>query len=152
MPALCRFGFGTESPLDFDLLTKKIETILQRRGFEIISRVRMDEFLGEVGQTFTGRYLVFGSCHPEYAQALISTDLNIGLLMPCILVVYECEQGGCKVMIKDPSLMMELIDGPIAIEATIKIKQQMEEVLEEVLALGKQSLASRLNPFRSQTE
>jgi uncharacterized protein (DUF302 family) len=147
MTNICRYGFGTESALGFDLLTEKLEEILNRRGFNITTRLRMDDVLNETLPGSFGRYVILGACNPDYARALFNADPNVGLMMPCNVIVYELQEGGCKVMVKDPALLMDLINNPIAIEASIKVKQQMEEVIAEVLKLEKQSLASRLNPF-----
>ena len=149
MADTCRYGFGTKSALGFELLTEKLEEILNRRGFKIATRLRMDDVLNESLHDSFGRYIIYGACNPEYAKALFNTDPNIGLMMPCNVIVYELEQGGCKVMIKDPALIMEMINNPVAIEASIKVKQQMEEIVDEVIKLEKRSLASRLNPFRN---
>ena len=149
MSSGCRYGFGTESALEFDLLTEELEKILIRRGFNIVTRLRMDEVLKNSLNDSFGRYVILGACHPEYARELFSADPDIGLMMPCNLVVYELESGGCRMMVKDQALVMELINNPVAIEASIKVKQQMEAVVEDVSNLGTKTLASRLNPFSS---
>jgi uncharacterized protein (DUF302 family) len=130
-------------------LIEKLEEILSRRGFNISTRLRMDDVLKDRVNDSFGRYIIWGACNPEYAKALFTADPNIGLMMPCNVIIYELPEGGCKVMIKDPALVMDLIDKPLAIEASIEVKQQMEEVIEDVIKLEKQSLADRLNPFSS---
>ena len=149
MSIACRYGFGADVALEFDATIEKLEELLGNRGFNIATRLRMDDILKEETQESFGRYIIFGACNPEYAGALFKSDPNIGLMMPCNVVVYELKSGGCRVMIKDPVLVMDLSNSPLAIEASIKVKEQLEEIAEEIGNLGKPSLLSRMNPFRN---
>ena len=54
------------------------------------------------------------------------------MLMPCNIIVYELNNGIIRVMIKDPVRVMDLISHPVAIQAAIKVKEQMEEIVEEL--------------------
>ena len=70
-----------------------------------------------------GRYVILGACNPQFAKDLFNADVNIGLLIPCNIVVYERPEGGCKVMVKDPARIMDLIDSPYTIQTAIEIKR-----------------------------
>jgi len=127
-----RYGFGVKVAFGFDLVIEKIELFLDRRGFKVTTRLRMDDVLNYQLTASFGRYIILGVCNPEFARALFDADPNIGLLMPCNLIVYELENGGCQVMVKDPARIMDLMDDPVAIEAAIKIKEELEGVVEEL--------------------
>ncbi len=132
MTKICRYGFGTRVPLGFDLTVNKVEEMLTLRGFTITNRLRMDDVLNVELSEFFGRYLIFGACNPQFARPLFNADPNIGLMMPSNLIIYELQEGGCKVMINDPARVMDLIDSPLAIEASMKINEQLEEIIEEL--------------------
>lgn len=128
----CRYGFGADVACDFAATTERLEGLLKERGFRITTRLRMDDVLDtDISESF-GRYVILGTCNPEYATALFRADPDIGLMMPCSLVVYELKTGGCRVMVKDPARVMDLIDNPLAIEASMKIKEQLEDVIEKL--------------------
>lgn len=93
MTKTCRYGFGTKVPLGFDLTVNKVEEMLNRRGFQITTRLRMDDILNVDRSESFGRYLIFGACNPHFARPLFNADPNIGLMMPCNLIIYELQEG-----------------------------------------------------------
>lgn len=128
----CSYGFGCEVATDFEETIKSVEQLLHEKGFQIYTRLRLHEIIERSENDKFGRYIIIGACNPEFAQQLFNADPNIGLLMPCNIVIYELHSGGCKVMIKDPARIMDMISSPIAIETSINVKCLMEEIIEEI--------------------
>lgn len=126
----CSYGFGCTLDLGFDDAVSKVEKQLEKRGFRILTHLRLCDLLSEQARQNFGRYVILGACNREFAGRLFNADLNIGLLMPCNIVVYELQGGGCKVMVKDPLNIMDLVKSPRAIEAIIQVKEQLEEFVE----------------------
>lgn len=132
MPADCSYGFGCEVDLGFDEAITKVQELLEEKGFQVHTRLNLHEILGDTGHDKFGRYIILGACNPEFAGQLFKADPNIGLLMPCNIIIYELPSGGCKVMIKDPARIMDMISSPVAIETSINVKCLMEEIIEEL--------------------
>lgn len=132
MPTDCSYGFGCEVDTGFEETLEKVEQRLQEKGFQIYTRLNLHEIVGSAAHDKFGRYIIIGACNPEFAQLLFNADPNIGLLMPCNIVIYEYHSGGCKVMIKDPARIMDMITNPVAIETSINVKSLMEEIVEEL--------------------
>ena len=132
MTGTCRYGFGTEVTLGYDAAVEKVEALLNNHGFKIWTRLNVDEVMCSEMHDVFGRYVIFGACNSEFARLIFMADPNIGLLMPCNIIIYEIPTGGCRVMIKDPLRIMDMLDAPEAVEAAIKIKEQMEEIIEEL--------------------
>lgn len=130
----CIYGFGCKVKLGFSETVEKVSSLLQRRGFVIHTRLDLDEVLGKEHRVTYGNYVILGACNAEYARQLFRADQKIGLLMPCNIIVYEIEGGGCQVMAKDPVLIMDLFKDPLVLDASIRLKQQLEEVIEELVA------------------
>lgn len=132
MSGACRYGFGTEVTLGFDAAVEKVEALLNAHGFKVWTRLNVDEIMCSDMSHVFGRYVTLGACNPDFAKMIFNADPDIGLLMPCNIIVYELPAGGCRVMIKDPLRIMDMLDAPEAIEAAISIKSQMEEIIEEL--------------------
>lgn len=128
----CNYGFGTEITVNFKATLEKIESLLQKHGFKIFTRLNLKDIVGDSEITDFGEYLILGACNAEFAKELFTADPNIGMLMPCNIIVYELDNQKTRVMIKDPLRIMDLIDSPAAIAAAIKVKEQMEEIIEEL--------------------
>ncbi len=134
MSVNCNYGFGCSVDFSFEGTIEKVQQLLAERGFQIHTELKLHDIIGNNSDCPFGRYVIFGACNREFAQQLFRADPNIGLLMPCNIVVYELQSGGCRVMIKDPARIMDMISSPVAIEASIHVKALLEEVIE---ALGK---------------
>ena len=132
MATECCYGFGCNVDFEFEETLEKVELLLTEKGFQIYTRLNLHEILGSTTHDKFGRYIIIGACNPVFAQQLFKADPNIGLLMPCNIVIYEQHSGGCKVMVKDPARIMDMISSPIAIETSINVKCLMEEIIEEL--------------------
>ena len=92
--------------------------------------------MGEAKHDKFGSDIIIGACKPEFARQLFNADPNIGLLMPCNIIIYERHTGGCRVMVKDPIRIMDMISSPVAIETAINVKCLMEELIEDLTKEG----------------
>ena len=128
----CNYGFGCEVATRFEETIEQVEQRLQEKGFHIYTRLSLHDIVGRSDHDKFGRYIIIGACNPEFAQQLFNADPNIGLLMPCNIIIYELHSGGCKIMIKDPARIMDMISSPVAIETSINVKCLMEEIIEEL--------------------
>lgn len=133
----CGYGFGCSIEMKFDDLLARVEELLDKRGFRVLTRLHLCDLLSEKDKENFGRYVILGACNREFAGHLFNADINIGLLMPCNIIIYELKSGGCKVMVKDPLNIMDLIKSPVAIETAMQIKEQLEEMVEELPKLKK---------------
>jgi uncharacterized protein (DUF302 family) len=138
----CKYGFGTEIALDFDETLSRVETLLNKHNFRVFTRMNLKEIVGGEKIDHLGHYVILGACNSEFARELFSADPDIGMLLPCNIIVYEPGNNRCRVMVKDPVHIMDLINNPIAIHAAMKIKDQMEEIIEELERDSNQSTPS----------
>lgn len=128
----CRYGFGHQVALGFDEAIERVEELLKKHAFGIYSRIDMAEVFGSEQDLPFSRYLIIGACRPDFAARAFRADQNIGLLLPCNIIVYEELSGQVTVMAKDPVHMMDLLNVADAIEAAIKVKDQLEQLIDEL--------------------
>jgi uncharacterized protein (DUF302 family) len=122
------YGISREVPYDFDAAVEKVTANLKAEGFGILSTIdvqtKMKEKLGKDME----KYLILGACHPSSAYEALQVEDEIGLLMPCNVIVYE-KGGKTFVSAFRPSVAMAFIKN-------LKLKCVMEEVepkLEKVI-------------------
>ncbi|PLY01898.1 MAG: hypothetical protein C0623_04875 [Desulfuromonas sp.] len=131
MDVECRYGFGKKSESSFQEVLARVEKLLHSYGFEIHSRINVaDIFSGKDDLPFK-RYLIIGACRPDFAEEAFTADPNIGLLLPCNIVIYEDFCGQVTIMAKDPVHMMDLLEDPRAVVAASKVKFELEQLIEE---------------------
>lgn len=132
MKGKCRYGFGKIVPLSFEAAVVRVTNQLQARGFKILSRIDLKQHLEETTGIKFRRYLILGACKADFAVRAFSADPNIGLLLPCNVVVYETDEGKIRVMAMDPVHIMDLVNQPQAIEVAMELKETFEEVMGQL--------------------
>jgi len=124
------FGFGKPVEMDFDQAIDKVTDELQTEGFGVLSDIdvagTMKKKLGEEMPP----YRILGACNPHLAHQAVSAIPEIGLLLPCNVLVREDDTGQVSVSFMDPGSVLGLVGEP-AIEP---LARQVREKLERVLA------------------
>lgn len=130
MQQVCSYGFGKTVELDYESALTKVIGLFHARGFSVLFKIDMRETLRQEAGTDFRRYMIIGACPPAFARRAFSADSNIGLLLPCNVIVYEEEGGWSTVMAMDPAYLMDMVRVPEAIEVAIEIKEELEALVE----------------------
>ena len=87
------YGYQRNVDIPFDDVESSIREELQEQGFGILTEISVDETLKEKLDQDFRRYKILGDCHPPTAFAALSSELEIGLLLPCNVTIWENEDG-----------------------------------------------------------
>jgi uncharacterized protein (DUF302 family) len=128
----CRYGFGKQVDSTYHETLIRVEKVLNAHGFGVYSRINMGDVFSEGEKVPYRHYIILGACHPNFARQAFAADPNIGLLLPCNIIIYETLDGEVFVMAKDPVHMMDLLNAPAAIEAASKVRCEIEALIDEL--------------------
>ncbi len=129
-----KYGFSRTVDADFDTVTERTREALKTEGFGVLSEIRLDEKLKEkLGVDFR-RYVILGACNPSLAYKTLQEDINIGLLLPCNVVVYEADDKNKSVIAAvDAKAMLAVVGESPALEAvTTEVNERLRRVVEQV--------------------
>jgi len=101
-----------------------VTAALKEVGFGVLTRIDVADTLKKKIDLDRRPYVILGACNPRYAAHAIEHEPEIGLLLPCNVIVYENEQGQTIVSAIEPIRMFELVD-----------REDMREIAEEVKGL-----------------
>ena len=87
------YGYQRNVDIPFDDVESSIREKLQEQGFGILTEISVDETLKEKLDQDFRRYKILGACHPPTAFEALSSELEIGLLLPCNVTIWENEDG-----------------------------------------------------------
>ena len=87
------YGYQRNVDIPFDDVESSIREELQVKGFGILTEISVDETLKEKLDQDFRRYKILGACHPPTAFEALSSELEIGLLLPCNVTIWENEDG-----------------------------------------------------------
>ena len=126
----CGFGFGKKVDLNFDAAIAKVTEDLQTEGFGVLSDIDVAAKLKEkIGEDIP-RYRILGACNPMLAHKAISAVPDIGLLLPCNVLVREDEDGTVNVSFMDPKSVLSLVGNPAVEPLAAEVRARLERVLE----------------------
>ena len=125
------YGFGAKVPLPYEQAVERTTELLREEGFGVLTEIDVKKTMREkLGADFR-RYVILGACNPPLAYRAFQAELNIGLLLPCNVAVYE-EGDGAVVAFMDPAAALGFVGNqalqPIAAEA----RQKLERVRDKL--------------------
>jgi uncharacterized protein (DUF302 family) len=116
----------------FDQVLERVTAALAKEGFGVLTRIDVRETLRQkLGVDFE-RYQILGACNPPLAHRALTADREVGLLLPCNVIVYETGKGETTVSIFDPmSIVAGQPESPLA-ELAKEARTKLERVLGQM--------------------
>ncbi len=120
------FGFGKQVDLPFDDAIEKVTAVLQEEGFGVLSDIDVTAKMKEKLNMDMPRYRILGACNPPLAFQAITAVEDIGLLLPCNVLVREDVLGDVHVDFMDPEAVLSLVDHPDVAPLAADVKARLE--------------------------
>jgi uncharacterized protein (DUF302 family) len=137
---MSEFRYGFERRLGrvgFEATEQRVTDALKSEGFGVLSRIDVKDTLAKkLGAEFR-RYVILGACNPALAQRSLEAEPQIGLLLPCNVVVQEVEPGDVVVSIADPRAMFTLVDNPAVAPIAAEVDSRLRRVLASLEGGGR---------------
>ncbi len=123
------FTLQKKTQRGFDEVLARLPELLQAEGFGVLTRIDVKDTLKQkLGVDFR-RYAILGACNPGFAHQALSADLEVGVMLPCNVVVYEGDDGKAVVMAIDPMQTIAAASPEVR-----RVAEQVRERLERVVA------------------
>ncbi len=123
------YGYKKQLNLSYETALQKVITELKKEGFGIPARIDVKALLKEKLGVDFDKYIILGACNPPFAHKALQAEENIGLLLPCNVVVYE--KGNQTIVgAFDPMSMTTLVDNPSLQAIAQEVKARLFRVVE----------------------
>lgn len=134
-PGQTRYGFSKTVALPFEEAVEKTREALKSEGFGVLSEIDIREKLKEkLGVEFR-HYRILGACNPPLAYKTLQEELEMGLLLPCNVVVYAGDEEGKSVVAAvDAKAMLSVVGDNLTLDAvSAEVNERLRRVLESVV-------------------
>jgi uncharacterized protein (DUF302 family) len=127
------YGLKTLTPLPMAAAETMVREALAAEGFGILTEIDVAETLRVKLGVERGPYLILGACNPQLAAQALDAEADVGLLLPCNVVLYESDEGTVVAAI-DPSTMVELTGNPGLESIATEARASLERVVAALAA------------------
>jgi uncharacterized protein (DUF302 family) len=128
-----RYGIFRRVDLTYEQAVEKVTETLKGQGFGILTEIDVKKTLKQkLDKDFT-KYVILGACNPPMAYKALTEEVDIGLLLPCNVTVYEDKQSGKTVVSAiDPEIMVEVTGREDLKDFAAQVKTMLVAALDAV--------------------
>ncbi len=126
-----QYGFNKTTNYTFEQAIEKVTEELKKEGFGVLTTIDVKDTLKKKIDVDFKKYTILGACNPKLAHSGLQVEEELGLLLPCNVIVYEKNEK-IVVSIFNPRVMTLVIDNPEMKTVAEEVKNKLQRVLEAV--------------------
>jgi len=129
-----KYGFSKTVDLPYEAAVERTRAALKDEGFGVLTEIDIKEKLKEKIDVDFRRYLILGACNPPLAYQTLTEELEIGLLLPCNVIVYESDDISKSVVaVVDAKAMLSVVgDNPKLGLVAVDVGERLQRVLSSI--------------------
>jgi len=125
------YGMGKLVSLTFDEALEQTRAALKDEGFGVLCDIDVAATLKAKLGVERDDYVILGACNPPLAHKALQAEQELGLLLPCNVIVYASDEG-TRVSAIDPQVMLGMVDSPVLAEVAQEVRARLERVLDRL--------------------
>lgn len=126
-----RYGMGGQVALGYADAVEKTKEALKSEGFGVLCEIDVQATLKTKIDADVEPYVILGACNPTLAHQALSAEPDLGLLLPCNVVVYQRE-GTVWVKAIEPHKMLAVVENPGVDAIAAQVREKLERVLAKI--------------------
>lgn len=125
------YGFSKDLTITFEKVKEMVTEELRQEGFGVLTEIDVQAKFREKLKVDFNKYVILGACHPASAYEAIRAEENIGLLLPCNVIIFE-KAGKTTLSVIKPTAAMQMIDNAALTDLALSIEAKLKKVFDAV--------------------
>ncbi|MES9939393.1 MAG: DUF302 domain-containing protein [Candidatus Thiodiazotropha sp. 6PLUC2] len=126
------YSFKSRLDGDIEAIEQRVVEALKVEGFGVLTEIDVKATLKAKLGVEKRPYKILGACSPPLANQAIDAEPDIGLLLPCNVVIREEEDGSVVVAFMDPVAVLKLVEQPMIGDLAVDVRQRLERVRDAI--------------------
>lgn len=126
-----QYGFSKTIDLPYEQAIDKVTAELKKEGFGVLTSIDVKETLKQKINVDFKKYAILGACNPPIAHRALQEEEELGLLLPCNVIVYEKDDKTC-VSIFDPMVMTWIMENDQMKPIATEVQEKLQRVLKAI--------------------
>jgi len=133
MTTATQLGIQVRLNTSYEEAIERATAALKEQGFGVLTEIDVKATLKEKLNVDFKKYKILGACNPPLAYRALTAAPEVGLLLPCNVIVYEDEAGGAVVTLTDPMSMVAFLDNPALQPVAEEARSRLEKVAQALM-------------------
>ncbi len=126
------YGIRTTVKGTYEETIPRVTEALKQEGFGILTQIDVKDTLKKKLNVDFPKYVILGACNPPLAHKALSAETEIGLLLPCNVIVYEGKDGQTVVAAQDPDAALGIVGNPALAPIAKEARERLVRVIESL--------------------
>lgn len=126
------YGFSKTVGYSYDEAVEKVTEELKKEGFGVLTSIDVKDTMKKKLDVDFNKYVILGACNPPLAHKALTAEIDLGLLLPCNVIVYENNQNKTVIGFFDPKLMAKLVDNQELNNIADEVYKKLQRVYAEL--------------------
>ncbi len=125
------YGYKRQVDLPYAEAVRKVREELKKEGFGVLTEINVKDTLKQKLNVEFDEYIILGACNPPFAYQALQVEKDVGLMMPCNVIVYT-NKGKISVSAVMPTVLMGLIQNDKLKSTAQQIEQKLKKVVDSI--------------------
>ena len=125
------YGISIKLAMSYEQAVEAAVEALKAEGFGVLTEIDVKATLKKKLDADFRKYIILGACNPPFAHRALETELEIGLLLPCNVIVYE-DGDGSVVSAIDPIVAMGVVNNPELKPTAEKVRAKLKSAIDSL--------------------
>ncbi len=128
---MVKYGIQKKITGSFASVIERVKHALKLEGFGVLTEVNVTETFKNKLQIDYPNYIILGVCHPQSAYKALEIEKELGLLLPCNVIVYEENETIIVAAIR-PTVAMQMVQSKLIVPIAIAVEEKLKKVIDQI--------------------